>query len=65
MEKESTKIVDFLSKIKNRKNNLDETSNIQTRRRAIVKHWLISKAGSDCTIDQEVFSLSNDGKIAT
>ena len=27
-----------------------------------MRHWLISKAEIDCTIDSDVFSVNNDGE---
>ena len=59
MDKGSPIIVDLLSKIKNRNNDL-ETSDINTRRRVKARRRLISKADSDCSISQEN-RFSNDG----
>ena len=61
IENVSPIIVNLLSEIKN-KNNDFETSNINTRQRVKNRGRLISKAGSNCSIDQEEFYFSNDGK---
>ena len=60
IERESSTIVDLISEINNRNNDL-ETSDVNTRRRVKARRRLISKAGSDCFIDQDV-SFNNDGK---
>ena len=60
MDKGSPTIVDLLSKIKNRNNDL-ETSDINTRRRVKARRRLIAKVDSDYSISQEN-CFSNDGK---
>ena len=60
MKKELPTIIKLLSKIKNRHSDL-ETSDVNTRRRVKTRRRLFWKTGSDCCIDQDSFSISNNG----
>ena len=58
---ESPTIADILNKIDTR--NLEIVScDINTRRRVRARRRLISKSSSECSIDQETFSFTDDGK---
>ena len=58
---ESPSISDILDKIDKRNKEI-VSSDINTRRRVRARRRLISKSSSECTIDQEAFSFTNDGK---
>ena len=60
IERESSTIVDLISEINNRNNDL-EKSDVNTRRRVKARRRLILKTSSDYFIDQDVF-FNNDGK---
>ena len=58
---ESPTITDILNKIDKRNKEI-VSSDINTRRRVRARRRLISKSSSECTIDQEAFSFTDDGK---
>ena len=58
---ESPTISDILDKIDKRNKEI-VSSDINTRRRVRARRRLISKSSSECTIDQEAFSFTDDGK---
>ena len=60
-EQDSPIILDILNKV-DKKNDEIVTRDINTRRRVRARRRLISKSSSECSIDQEAFSFSIDGK---
>ena len=59
--KESPTIADILNKIDKRNKEI-VSSDINTRRRVNSRRRLISNSSSECSVDQEVFSFTDDGK---
>ena len=58
---ESLTISDILNKIDKRNKEI-VSCDINTRRRVKARRRLISKSSSECTIDQEAFLFTDDGK---
>ena len=59
--KESLTIADILNKIDKRNKEI-VSSDINTRRRERARQRLISKSSAKCSVDQEAFSFTDDGK---
>ena len=60
-EQDSPTIIDILNKI-DKRNKAIVNGDVNTRRRVKSRPRLISKSSSECTVDQETFSFSVDGK---
>ena len=60
-EQDSPTIIDILNKIDKRNDDI-VTSDVNTRQRVRARRRLISKSSSQCSVDQEIFAFSDDGK---
>jgi len=60
-EQDSPTIIDILNKIDKRNDEI-VSSDVNTRRGVKARRKLISKSSSECSVRQEAFSFSVDGK---
>ena len=60
-EQDSPTIINILNKIDKRNDEII-TSDVNTKRRVRARQRLISESSSECSIDQEAFYFSVDGK---